>query len=166
MSRMSGAQFIAENLKGYGVTHIFYVEAILRRTLVETERPGVKRILTHSEKKAEHPVLVAGRGAILSSTAPEIDKISQLLSIPVVASPGGKGIIADDSDLSAGVVGAYGRSCASQVVSEADLIVYVGSGVGDHVTHDWTIPPLKEAKAVNSPSLIDVVTNQECHPPD
>ncbi|KKL78402.1 hypothetical protein LCGC14_2025180, partial [marine sediment metagenome] len=30
MPKMSGARFIAETLKGYGVTHVFYVEAILR----------------------------------------------------------------------------------------------------------------------------------------
>lgn len=294
MSKISGARFIAETLTGYGVSHIFYVEAILRRTLVELEKLGVKRILTHSEKAAaymadgyarvsrkpgvcmaqsvgaanlaaglqdaylgfspvialtgrkssfyqyrnayqeilhnimydpvtkynvrietspqlhqalkqafreattgsprpvhldlpgfqgadlegeevdaeviveadfirapslrsvpkgeslenaarllqqsERPVLVAGKGAILSSAGPEIDTLSQMLSLPVATSPDGKGIIPDDADLCVGVAGAYGRSCASQVVSEADLVLYVGSGVGDQLTHDWTIP--------------------------
>jgi acetolactate synthase-1/2/3 large subunit len=51
---MSGARFIAETLKGYGVTHVFYVEAILRRSLVEMEEIGIKRILTHSEKAAAY----------------------------------------------------------------------------------------------------------------
>ncbi len=294
MSKKSGALYIAEILNGYGVTHIFYVEAILRRTLVELEKLGVKRILAHSEKaaaymadgfgrvsrkpgicmaqsvgaanlsaglqdaylgfspvialtgrkspfyqnrnayqeilhnsmydpvtkcnvrvetgvqlpqairqafreattgsprpvhldlpgvqgqdlegeevdgeviaeegfvripsfrpvprieeienaahlmqQAERPVLVAGRGAILSSASPEIDEISQMLSIPVVTSPDGKGIIPEGSTLCAGVVGAYGRACASQIVSEADLVVFVGSGLNDQLTHDWTIP--------------------------
>jgi len=30
--RMTGARFIAETMKGYGITHVFFVEAILRRT--------------------------------------------------------------------------------------------------------------------------------------
>ena len=51
---MTGARFLAESLKGYGVTHVFYVEAILRRTLVEMERVGIRRILTHSEKAAAY----------------------------------------------------------------------------------------------------------------
>jgi len=33
-NRITGARFIAETLKGYGVTHIFYVDAILRKTMV------------------------------------------------------------------------------------------------------------------------------------
>ncbi|MBN1834697.1 MAG: thiamine pyrophosphate-binding protein, partial [Spirochaetales bacterium] len=51
---MSGARFLAESLAGYGVTHVFYVEAILRRTLVEMERLGIQRVLTHSEKAAAY----------------------------------------------------------------------------------------------------------------
>lgn len=52
--RTSGARFIAETFKAYGVTHVFFVEAILRRGLVEMERLGINRILTHSEKAAAY----------------------------------------------------------------------------------------------------------------
>jgi acetolactate synthase-1/2/3 large subunit len=52
--KMSGARFMAETFKGYGVTHVFFVEAILRRTLVEMEALGIRRILTHSEKAAAY----------------------------------------------------------------------------------------------------------------
>lgn len=52
--RMSGATFIAETLKGYGVSHIFYVESILRRALIEMEALGIRRVLTHSEKAAAY----------------------------------------------------------------------------------------------------------------
>lgn len=54
MPKMSGAKFIAETLKGYGVTHIFFVEAIIRRALVEMEVLGIRRILTHTEKAAAY----------------------------------------------------------------------------------------------------------------
>jgi len=53
-SKMSGARFIAEMFKGYGVTHVFFVEAILRGALVEMETLGIRRILTHSEKAAAY----------------------------------------------------------------------------------------------------------------
>lgn len=53
-TRMTGARFIAETLKGYGVTHVFFVEAILRRGLVEMEALGIRRVLTHSEKAAAY----------------------------------------------------------------------------------------------------------------
>ncbi len=51
-SKISGARFIAETFKGYGVTHVFFVEAILREALVEMESLGINRVLTHSEKAA------------------------------------------------------------------------------------------------------------------
>lgn len=58
----TGATFIAETLKGYGVTHVFYLEAVLREALVEMERLGIKRILTHSEKAAAY--MASGYGKI------------------------------------------------------------------------------------------------------
>lgn len=49
---MTGAELIAQTLKGYGVTHVFFVEAILRKTLVELEALGIKRVSAHAEKAA------------------------------------------------------------------------------------------------------------------
>jgi len=52
--QITGARFIAETLKGYGVTHVFYVDAILRKTMVELEELGIRRVITHSEKAAAY----------------------------------------------------------------------------------------------------------------
>jgi hypothetical protein len=51
---MSGGKFIAETFKGYGVTHVFFVEAILRLGLVEMEALGIRRVLAHTEKAAAY----------------------------------------------------------------------------------------------------------------
>ena len=51
---MTGARALAEMLDGYGVTHVFMVPAILRRTMVELEQFGVRRIQTHGEKSAAY----------------------------------------------------------------------------------------------------------------
>jgi acetolactate synthase-1/2/3 large subunit len=51
---ITGARFIAETLKGYGITHVFYVDAILRKTMVELEELGIRRVITHSEKAAAY----------------------------------------------------------------------------------------------------------------
>jgi len=40
-----------------------------------------------------------------------------------------------------GVVCSYSARCANQVVSEADLVIYIGSNTGDQVTHNYTVPP-------------------------
>ena len=294
--RMSGARFIAETFKGYGVSHVFFVEAILRRGLVEMETLGITRVLTHSEKAAaymadgyarvshrpgicmsqsagganlasglqdpylglspvialtgrkppiaqhrnayqeidhyymfgpvtkynvivetieqlpyllrqafreatsgapgpvhldvigaegevtalaeanlevivedvfthypsirpepdmaavreaswvignsERPVIVAGGGAAASRAGPEIVRLAEMLSIPVATSLNGKGTIVETHPLSVGIVGSYSRWCANQVVSEADLVIFIGSHTGDQVTHSWTTPKL------------------------
>ncbi len=292
--RMTGARFIAETFKGYGVTHVFFVEAILRRGLVEMEILGINRVLTHSEKAAaymadgyarashrpgicmsqsvgganlasglqdpclglspviaitgrkppiaqhrnayqeidhysmfgpvtkynvivetieqlpyllrqafreatsgapgpvhldligaegevtalaeadlevivenlfthypssrpepsmtaireasrviedaERPVIVAGGGVAASGAGPEIVKFAEMLSIPVATSLNGKGTIVETHPLSLGIVGSYSRWCANQVVSEADLVIFIGSHTGDQVTNFWTLP--------------------------
>jgi acetolactate synthase-1/2/3 large subunit len=56
MARMTGAQALADMLHGYGVTHLFMVPAVLRRTMAELEKrnTGIKRIHTHGEKAAAY----------------------------------------------------------------------------------------------------------------
>ena len=51
---LTGARFIAETLKGYGVTHVFYVDAMLRKAMVDLEELGIRRVVTHSEKAAAY----------------------------------------------------------------------------------------------------------------
>jgi acetolactate synthase I/II/III large subunit len=55
MPKMTGAECLAEMLAGYGVTHVFMVPAVLRRTMAEMERrTSIKRIHTHGEKSAAY----------------------------------------------------------------------------------------------------------------
>src|SRR5438094_9812554 len=53
--RMTGAECLAEMLKGYGVTHVFMVPAVLRRTFAEMERrTKIARVHCHGEKSAAY----------------------------------------------------------------------------------------------------------------
>lgn len=54
MPRMTGARFVAETLKGYGLTHVFYVPSIARRILAEMELAGMQRVVAHGEKAAAY----------------------------------------------------------------------------------------------------------------
>ncbi len=51
---INGAQWLARALAGTGMTHVFFVELVMRRTLMEFEDLGVTRILAHSEKAAAY----------------------------------------------------------------------------------------------------------------
>lgn len=53
MPRMTGAQVVADMLQGYGVTHVFMVPAVLRRSFAEMERrTSIARVHCHGEKAA------------------------------------------------------------------------------------------------------------------
>ncbi|NLY71184.1 MAG: thiamine pyrophosphate-binding protein, partial [Clostridiales bacterium] len=52
LNNMQGYEYIAHTLKGYGVTHVFYIEAILRIAMREMEKLGIKGIMAHSENAA------------------------------------------------------------------------------------------------------------------
>lgn len=90
--------------------------------------------------RAERPILVAGGGATASSAAGEVLRLAEALALPVATSMAGKGILPENHPLAAGVVGSYSQTCANRSVGAADLVLFVGSGTGDQVTLDWTLP--------------------------
>src|SRR5215212_6405122 len=52
---MTGAQCLADMLAGYGVSHVFMVPAVLRRSFAEMERrTSIARIHCHGEKAAAY----------------------------------------------------------------------------------------------------------------
>ncbi len=50
----AGAAYLAEALHAYGVTEVFFMEAILRRALLHLEKLEVRRIMAHTEKAAAY----------------------------------------------------------------------------------------------------------------
>ena len=48
--KMNGAKLFARMLEAYGVTHVFFMDAVLRRALAEMEDTRITRVLGHSEK--------------------------------------------------------------------------------------------------------------------
>jgi acetolactate synthase-1/2/3 large subunit len=50
MAKQTGAKFIAETIHDYGITHVFFVPAILLKALAEMEPLGITRVMAHGEK--------------------------------------------------------------------------------------------------------------------
>ena len=65
---MNGAEWLAHALAGAGMSHVFFVESTLRRTLLRLDDLGVRTILAHSEKAAAYMAdgyaRVAGRPGV------------------------------------------------------------------------------------------------------
>ena len=54
-AKRTGAEVLADMLAGYGVTHVFMVPAVLRRTFAEMERrTNIARVHCHGEKSAAY----------------------------------------------------------------------------------------------------------------
>jgi acetolactate synthase-1/2/3 large subunit len=49
---IKGYQYIARTIAGYGITHVFYIEAMLRMVLRELDELSVKGIMAHTENAA------------------------------------------------------------------------------------------------------------------
>src|SRR5947208_14773334 len=65
---MNGADWLARALAGTGMSHVFFVESVMRRTLLQLTDLGVKPVLAHSEKAAAYMAdgyaRVAGRPGV------------------------------------------------------------------------------------------------------
>ena len=65
---LTGAEWLARTLAANGTTHVFFIDAVLRRTLIELGTLGVTRVLAHAEKSAAYMAdgyaRVAGRPGI------------------------------------------------------------------------------------------------------
>jgi acetolactate synthase I/II/III large subunit len=65
---MNGAEWLARALVGTGMSHVFFVESVLRRTLLQLGDFGVTHVLAHTEKAAAYMAdgyaRIAGRPAV------------------------------------------------------------------------------------------------------
>jgi acetolactate synthase-1/2/3 large subunit len=119
---------------------------------------------------AEYPVIVCGQGVLFSQAWDEVQTLAELYDIPVGTTMSGKGSMPEVHPLSIGVTGARGGTALSnRVVSEADVILYIGCSTDSASTDKWTIPsPDTSAKIIhidiseaevgnNYPTAIDLI---------
>ena len=104
--------------------------------------------------KARRPLIVAGKGVVISEAWDELTRFAEALSVPVVTSLGGKGAISEDHELSVGTIGRNSRKIGNDTVREADLVLAIGTRLGGLATHRWTLPFDKKP-------LIQIDTNHE-----
>ncbi len=102
--------------------------------------PDAVRAAAQVLARAERPVIIAGGGVIWSGAEAELIKLAELLQIPVATSLNAKAALPDDHPLNVGVPGTYSRWCANRIVSEADLVFFIGSHAGGQVTTNWQVP--------------------------
>ena len=96
--------------------------------------PGVVVRMADALAKAKTPLIIAGGGVRIAEASQELVALAELLMCPVATSLMGKGCIPEDHPLSIGVMGMHGSSETNRVVSNADVLLIVGSRLSDRTT--------------------------------
>ena len=84
--------------------------------------------------KAERPVIIAGRGVILSGAYEELKTLAETLQAPVVHTLMGLGSFPPSHYLNMGMFGMHGSVYANNAVQDADLVLALGTRLGDRAT--------------------------------
>jgi acetolactate synthase-1/2/3 large subunit len=98
------------------------------------------RIAANKIRESKKPVIVVGRGAVVSGAGSAISELAKNGDIPILTTPDGKTIIDETDSHWCGIVGNYGMPCANDIVAEADLVIYIGCQTSDQTTINWTTP--------------------------
>ena len=101
----------------------------LRMAPIEPDVTAITEALTLIDR-AQSAVIVAGNGVRLARAQDALASFAQQLGIPVATTPAGKGVFAEDHDLACGVMGAFGHDVANDMISQADLVIAIGTKLG------------------------------------
>jgi acetolactate synthase-1/2/3 large subunit len=88
---------------------------------------------------ADRPVVIAGNGVHAARAYDELEAVAESYGCAVTTSYLGKSTIPETHDLAAGVIGAFGHEGANRAVSEADVLLVVGSRLNPMDTN-WGAP--------------------------
>jgi acetolactate synthase-1/2/3 large subunit len=85
---------------------------------------------------AKRPIILAGRGIMLSGAMDVFDKFAHLSNIPVAMTLLGIGCFPANDPLNLGMMGMHGEAWVNTAIQEADLLIAVGMRFDDRVTGD------------------------------
>ena len=89
-------------------------------------------------RASKAPLIVAGGGAIYSEATDDLSRFATRFGIPVVETQAGKGALPWNHPMNAGPAGTNGGLAANRLARDADLVICVGTRLGDFVTASRT----------------------------
>ena len=88
---------------------------------------------------AERPLIVCGGGVHWSLAEDQLRSFAEAHNIPVVETVAGRTSLVAHHRLNCGPIGATGCTSANAMAAEADVVLAVGTRLGDFVTGSWTV---------------------------
>jgi thiamine pyrophosphate-dependent acetolactate synthase large subunit-like protein len=90
--------------------------------------------------EAEKPIVLAGRGAILSGAAPALEALAEQSGALLATSLLGKGLF-DGNRYALDIAGAFASDFARERFAEADLVIGAGAALGHYTTEGGYLYP-------------------------
>lgn len=84
--------------------------------------------------ESKRPVIIAGRGVIISGAFSELKELAEKAQIPVITTLLGIGCFPEDHILSLGMLGMHGMAYANLAVHNSDLVIAIGMRFDDRAT--------------------------------
>jgi acetolactate synthase-1/2/3 large subunit len=84
--------------------------------------------------ESKRPVIIAGRGVIISGAYEELRGLAEKAQIPVITTLLGISSFPEDHELSLGMLGMHGTAYANLAVDGSDLIISIGMRFDDRAT--------------------------------
>ncbi|MGH9221102.1 MAG: thiamine pyrophosphate-dependent enzyme, partial [Vicinamibacterales bacterium] len=85
-------------------------------------------------RSSRAPLIIAGGGVLYSEASDALRRFAEATGIPVAETQAGKSSIAWDHACSAGAIGVTGTLVANRLAMQADLVIAVGTRLGDFTT--------------------------------
>lgn len=117
---------------------------------IERALPQPQRIAEATQllKKVKRPMIIAGGGVLYSDACSELQKFAETFGIPVAETFGGKSCIRKATSMLLGGNGVEGTSASVDIAAKADLILCIGTRMGDFATGSQTMFHHPEVKFI------------------
>jgi len=119
-----------------------YPEEFFARRVWTVARPRADRTLVKRAaewiRSSQRPLIIAGGGVIYAGATETLSGFAGRTKIPVGETQAGKGSLHADHPQLAGAIGVTGTSAANLLATEADLVIAIGTRLGDFTTASKT----------------------------
>src|SRR5689334_1321660 len=125
--------------------------------------PGDVDAVASALRSAARPVIIGGRGAVLSGAGPALRRLGELTGAVLATSAVGNGLFAEDP-FSVGISGGFASPTAQRLIAEADVVIAFGAALNMWTTrHGALIGPAttviqvdRDAEAIGAHRRVDL----------
>lgn len=95
--------------------------------------PGIVDRVVDTIRRAERPIILAGRGAVVAQAGPKLRELAERCGALLATTLLGKGLF-DADEFGIGIAGGYATDLARRLFAEADLVIGCGASLGYYTT--------------------------------